>query len=182
MAARNMDEDRLFQDFEKVWPKEPDKAIQLLVNFLRVHPGSVRARFRLAGLYEASYGEGVGAAIRIYREILTENAANVACLTALALLRECPQYHLPIKERINLLARAAELSNDPVAIRNLAYKAWEFGFTEEALESFQRVKAAASALGRHHLLRPADQCIAEIKSGQGHPNSPIYSIPEAWLV
>lgn len=176
-----MDEDWVLKQFEQVWQTRPDEGIRILRDYLRSRPKSVRVRFRLAGLYEAKYGEGVAGAARIYREILAEDAENVACLTALALLQESPGFHLPTDERIDLLAKAARLSGDPVAIRNLAFAAWEFGRPERALEAFEHLKSVATTSGKAHLLRTADTCIAEIRSGSASSSTSVYSIPEAWL-
>jgi tetratricopeptide (TPR) repeat protein len=157
--------------------QQPDRAIEVLREFLVVNPKSVRARLRLASIYADEYGEDVAGAERLYREVLADDPDNVPALSGLALLQGYPEVSISTDERLRLLSKAADISGDPWAILNLANKAWDLGRREEALEAFTRLLSVAESRGEKHLATMAEEAIHAIRRGEAS-TAPQYSWPE----
>ncbi len=157
--------------------QEPERAIETLNGFLAANPRSKSAMLLLASIYADDYGKGVAGAERLLREVLAENTDSVSALCGLALLHGRTGTTVTKSESVRLLQRAAELSNDPAILLNLANKLWDVGLSDEALTEFERLESLALERGLPHFCSAATDAVREIRAGKP-PTSLQYSWPE----
>jgi hypothetical protein len=155
---------------------DPDQSIQILERFVSESKHARRAKLLLASLYADDYGEGVLGAEKIYREVLSLDPDNIAGLCGLALLHGRGSSVGP-DESLDLLARAATISNDPEFLLNFANKAWDLKKFELAAREFERLHRIARESGRDHLARIAAESLREVKARRMATNI-SYSQPE----
>lgn len=175
MNDRN-EENRIIESTTRSRWHEPERSIEMLRDFLRLHPLATRAKLTLASIFADEYGEDVPGAERLYREVLTRFPENVPALCGLAMLHGRSGSSVAEEESIRLLTRAAEVSQDIDILSNLAHKLWDVGRLSEAQRVFEQLLSAAKAKGKKHVVRTAEQALKAIRRGK-RPTSLSYSWP-----
>lgn len=175
------DEDLVLQSAAESREGEPEHAIEVLTNFLRIRPSATRAKLLLASIFADEYGEDVPGAERLYREVLANSPENVPALCGLAMLHNRAGSKVSEEESIRLFTKAVDVSGDTSILSNLAYKLWDVGRLDEAQGAFERMLAAGRAIGKNHIARSAKEAIKDIKQGN-RPAFVHYWCPEVEYV
>jgi tetratricopeptide (TPR) repeat protein len=177
VRSRDWPEDAIVAEALALRQDYPDEAVTLLEDFLATHPVSLRVRLHLAALYADDYGLGIAGAERLYREILQDYPDCVPAMWSLGLLHGHPHSSVTSAESLELLGRAASLTEDPDLVRNLANKAWEAGEVNQAVAAFQRLKSIAPESRRSYFDAIADDAITKIRRGD-RASGLVFTWPE----
>lgn len=156
---------------------QPERALEMLKDFIRGRPLSMRPKLLLASIFADEYGEDVPGAERVYREILASSPENVPALCGLAFLHGRSGSAVSAEESIRLLSTAADISGDLEILSNLAYKLWDLGRLSEAHLSFEKLLAAGRLKGKSSAVRKAEDALGAIRRGE-RPKFVHYWYPE----